>query len=319
MAIKALPEQKRKQLDGIVQQMIQNKEPDSNIRFVVDDFKNKYSVEHQPVEVLKAEQKAAEKEANIGLGKRFFKELPGAATDVVLGSPARLATSLAEGINTTIKTGGKTSASGKTYDLPLLKPFESFQSEADRKAKEGVSPMNNILSTGGKTVVAGLDTIGLTEGAMKAAPLVKQGISSARKGASALNNARNNTKIWNLIQPKLNSAEMADAVKSGQIVKSGLTRKITQVPNQEMVDVARQYLKTTDPIKATSQMQKGIETEANAIRAGLKQSKAIWNKNELIGAINKVEKPHLLSGDVEKAFNKTLEAALKQGDRKSVV
>lgn len=43
-----LPEDRRKQLDGIVQQMISNKEPDSNIRFVVDDFKKKYSTVENP-------------------------------------------------------------------------------------------------------------------------------------------------------------------------------------------------------------------------------------------------------------------------------
>lgn len=41
-----LPEQRRSQLDGIVQQMIANNEPDSNIRFVVNDFKEKYSVKN---------------------------------------------------------------------------------------------------------------------------------------------------------------------------------------------------------------------------------------------------------------------------------
>jgi hypothetical protein len=40
-----LPEERRAQLDGIVQQMVANKEPDSNIRFVVDDFKKKYAVQ----------------------------------------------------------------------------------------------------------------------------------------------------------------------------------------------------------------------------------------------------------------------------------
>jgi hypothetical protein len=38
-----LPEDKRLQLDGIVQKMIANKESDSNIKFVVDDFKKKYT------------------------------------------------------------------------------------------------------------------------------------------------------------------------------------------------------------------------------------------------------------------------------------
>ena len=38
-----LPEERRLQLDGIVNTMVQNKESDENIRFVVDDFKQKYS------------------------------------------------------------------------------------------------------------------------------------------------------------------------------------------------------------------------------------------------------------------------------------
>jgi len=43
-----LSEQRRKQLDGIVQQMVSNKESDQNIQFVVNDFKSKYENEIQP-------------------------------------------------------------------------------------------------------------------------------------------------------------------------------------------------------------------------------------------------------------------------------
>lgn len=39
-----LPEERRKQLDGIVQQMVSNKENENTINFVVNDFKSKYSV-----------------------------------------------------------------------------------------------------------------------------------------------------------------------------------------------------------------------------------------------------------------------------------
>src|SRR3990167_4999316 len=48
-----LTEDKRKQLDSIVQKMIQNKEPDESIRFVVDDFKKKYTVVAKPEEPKK--------------------------------------------------------------------------------------------------------------------------------------------------------------------------------------------------------------------------------------------------------------------------
>ncbi len=40
---KVLSEQNRAKLDGIVQQMVANKESDEDIQFVVNDFKTKYS------------------------------------------------------------------------------------------------------------------------------------------------------------------------------------------------------------------------------------------------------------------------------------
>jgi len=46
-----LPEERRQQLDGIVQKMIQNKESDATIQFVVNDFKTKYDQrEPQPAD-----------------------------------------------------------------------------------------------------------------------------------------------------------------------------------------------------------------------------------------------------------------------------
>lgn len=47
-----LGEQDRTKLDGIVQQMIDNKEPEENIRFVVDDFKSKYSAKKKVPSLL---------------------------------------------------------------------------------------------------------------------------------------------------------------------------------------------------------------------------------------------------------------------------
>lgn len=49
-----LSDQRRQQLDGIVQDMVKNKEPDNNIQFVVNDFKKKYEGETlKPIEAPK--------------------------------------------------------------------------------------------------------------------------------------------------------------------------------------------------------------------------------------------------------------------------
>ncbi len=64
--------------------------------------------------------------------------------------------------------------------------------------------------------------------------------------------------------------------------------------------------------EAVPKLQQGITDEATKLRAGLDQSNAIWNKNELKGAISAIEKPHLLSGDLEKSFDKTMKVVFDQ-------
>lgn len=68
----ALTETRRQQLDGIVKQMIQNKETDSNIQWVVQDFKNKYGEEAQPQQPVVPQSGGIAKNignAAIGFGK----------------------------------------------------------------------------------------------------------------------------------------------------------------------------------------------------------------------------------------------------------
>jgi hypothetical protein len=254
-------------------------------------------IQHQTIESLKTQQADAEKEANKGLFGRTVKELPHGAMQVGLGGPAQFVASALEAP----KAIATQKASDRTYKIPGLDPFKSIQSEAQQSVQEGQSVGKTILTKGLKTVSEGLETAVLTKG-----------IQNVAKSAAE---ARNNNKIWNLIQPKLNVNEQAEAVKSGQIAKTGLFGKVSQVPDQEMIDVTRKYIKSVDPIKAVGQMQDGIATEANTLRSGLKQSKAIWNRNELMGAINKNEQPHLLSGDIKKAYEKSLNLALKEAEK----
>lgn len=68
-----LNENRRLQLDDIVKQMVQNKESDDTIQFVVDDFKNKYEGEETQTQPL--QQK---------------KSLGAVATDILVGSEKKL-------------------------------------------------------------------------------------------------------------------------------------------------------------------------------------------------------------------------------------
>lgn len=74
-----LPEERRAQLDGIVQQMISAGESDDTINFVVNDFKSKYegSIEKQP-ESASWDFSGPVKPAMIGMGKGLLRGAIGA-------------------------------------------------------------------------------------------------------------------------------------------------------------------------------------------------------------------------------------------------
>lgn len=81
-----LTEPQRQQLDGIVQQMVQNKEPEANIQFVVSDFKKKYDKQPQVVQKQQSKEntgffdsKKSRADLAIGIGQTGLKMLKGPA------------------------------------------------------------------------------------------------------------------------------------------------------------------------------------------------------------------------------------------------
>jgi len=122
-------------------------------------------------------------------------------------------------------------------------------------------------------------------------------------------------KAWSIIKPELSATEQAAAEKvPGQITRDGILKTTTLNPvgrNSDMLKAAEPYLTNVkSAVDAVPKLQQGLTDEATKLRSGLDKSNAIWNQNELKGAINAVEKPDLLSGDLEKSFNKTLSVVL---------
>src|SRR3990167_5116785 len=72
-----LSEDRRKELDTIIQDMMNHKENDSNIRFVVDDFKKKYDGE-QPTQPIQQKTDILGKTSKV-LGTIFGGEKVGEA------------------------------------------------------------------------------------------------------------------------------------------------------------------------------------------------------------------------------------------------
>jgi hypothetical protein len=158
-------------------------------------------------------------------------------------------------------------------------------------------------------------------GVAEAGNIAKNAITSTVKGAGedlAAKGAQKATQeAWNIVKPSLSTTEEAAARKvPGQITQDGILKTSTLNPvgrNAEMLKASEPLLAgTKSAAEAVPKLQQGIVDEATKLRAGLDQSNAIWNQNELKGAINAIEKPHLLSGDLEKSFDKTMKVVLDQ-------
>ena len=80
-----LSEQRRLQLDGIVQKMTLAKESDANIKFVVNDFKSKYENESVAPSAVKPEQKKSLFQKASDLGQNTF----GKASNFLFGSTGK--------------------------------------------------------------------------------------------------------------------------------------------------------------------------------------------------------------------------------------
>jgi hypothetical protein len=234
------------------------------------------------------------KSDNTGVLGKFFKELPKATLETAVGQPVKLMTSAAEGLVQTIKTGEN--ASGKTYDLPGLTPFKSFQSEAIDRTTAGQGKLKNILQGSFEVGMAGLDTIGLAKAGIKAVSTGKKAITTLATKQAERKAASTFKEVLDVVKPKLTATEEAAAKAQGRGSLKGLFNKVDIAPSERDIEITK--VAQEAGVKAgkgfdtnIKVMKEAQKNSANLVRQGLKDSKAIWNKNELKGTLNQVELP----------------------------
>lgn len=110
-----LQEDKRVQLDGIVQKMVQNKEPEDNIRFVVDDFKKIHSTPDKSAldGFANVSKKSGLQKATEVVGSIF----PGQKVGEAIGTLGGLATEKVKGV-----LGGKDNS--EFFDTSAPSPLQ---------------------------------------------------------------------------------------------------------------------------------------------------------------------------------------------------
>lgn len=195
----------------------------------------------------------------------------------------------------------------------------------DTKALMGGAELADIAGNSGKLITKAANPITKTaaELAGKAGVEVVQPTAKTM-GEKGLTLAKNlvpksaeekaTQATWDMIKPELSKTELAQATKDGKIVSDGILGTVKHIPKGDeikMIEIAKPYVsKVKNEFEAVANMRQGIIDEATNLRKGLDQSKSIWSQNNLKGAISSIEKPHMLSGDLEKAFDKTIKVVL---------
>lgn len=165
-----LPEDKRQQLDAIVTSMVANKEDDNTIRFVVDDFKQKYSVQD-----AKPQKGILQKTGDV-LNKIF----PGKQVGEAIGTLAGLGISKAKGTS-------------EFYDTSAPSPLQvggDILKGAATVGAAGVTPAASLLGKSaqfgalGATTGAGQALVEKKPAGEVATESLKSGITGAAIGAA---------------------------------------------------------------------------------------------------------------------------------------
>lgn len=218
----ALSDQRRQQLDGIVQKMTSNKESSQNIQLVVNDFKKKYSSESSttPQQAEPSDSSvfvnATKKTASVfgTLARSLVKPLAQTAIQLprtVIGSAAQLPGDIKSYVTQKPieQTGARKLGERmmKPVNVPLLgevKPLSSLPSEASSLQQLGQAAEIGSLAVGARTIPAALKTakagkIGAAavEGALTGAEtgaLTGFGQKAQEEGATALEAAKSSLK-----------------------------------------------------------------------------------------------------------------------------
>lgn len=166
-------------------------------------------------------------------------------------------------------------------------------------------------------------------GAEKLATITKEGAGAVSENLAKRSAGKDIDRVWDIVKPKLTPTQQENLAKSirtldpesMKIVEKGVGpfKKMTLAPGKlekEMIDVAHPYLvKVKNKLTGLANMKQGIIDKADNLASKLNESEAIWNQNELKGALNKMELPHMLTGDLNNSFNKTMAVILENAPK----
>jgi len=171
-----LQEDKRRQLDSIVQEMIKNKEDDGNIQFVVDDFKNKYDQPEQPMQPEKKESSFYDKATgNITADSTYQEKVASLTNPINIGRQfIKGAASTFTGLTNLVGKGVSKLTGDKSYENMGGQAQETISKWAEPKSMVDLANPGRVAEMVGEFVMP-------EAGAMKASKIAGGVIDTATK------------------------------------------------------------------------------------------------------------------------------------------
>ena len=252
-----------------------------------------------------------------------LRRFGGAAIDFLLKQPVKFAISAAEVPETLINVArGKAIATPqRTYNIPGISPFKSFQSEAEtrfNKIQSGEKPLFTALAPFAEVPLAGAEILGL-KGLAQTAPrlfsLAKGFVSKTSKRVFAKSEEKLLQNTLKATEPTLSKAEKITTLKTvgrpgGATVEGRIFPEITRTPGGRDIEVAKEAMRIgiKDPSKPVQNLQK-INSEIariseQEVRPFLRANPRIYNNNTLVSKLTKIDPPDLVKADtsLEKAY-----------------
>ena len=328
-----LQEKDRQKLDGIVRQMVANKESDSDIQFVVNDFKSRYDTqpEVQPKGGLISDIKAAnEQRVQNTLGIVDSKKNLGSKILQVAGQAAGLGTDI---VGAGIKAGVKAVTPDIIEERAKKLGLEILQSGLGRKALaaigQGLEQYNVFKQKYPETAknieavvnIATLLPVGQAAKVEKTgASLLEKGAGALQKGATTSLKDTHGSFVRDLVSPvatkAVKEAQVARTTESG----AGLFKRSVVAPTAQELSAEKSILKNVPGVssKLTYQQNYNLIKDANAkeavrLASVIEGNKFIIPKKEvksrLVQAGKNLSESPTITGDAEKTASKLLAKA----------
>jgi hypothetical protein len=287
-----LSEERRTQLDGILQQMIQDNESEENIQAVVADFKSKYEQTPQPTQkgflgsvatdfkkrAKNVEQVISSKDAlpsrtwqTIGQGAGFLGDLTaeGMKAGYRMLMPDSAQEAISSGVNTVMQNPSVQSGLGMVSDI-YGKAKEQFP-EGMRNIEAGANLATSIPIAKG----IGMTGSGITKAAKKVGtsmypkPTAEQALGQVLQGKTK--DLAKGAKAFSAID--LNGVKTYADLNSK--IKEGISTVGKQVDDELSKDV-KNY--TLDALEVSKKTAGGTTVKTNYVKDALNQLKELYEK-----------------------------------------